>query len=94
MHVMNKHPPPELEMTIDGEFVSPPTPPIGARVLVGALVVAVIAGALSIAALALWLAMMILPVALAAGVIAWGMYRYRLWRDRLSLGGRQDLWRP
>ena len=91
---MNKQAPPELEMTLEGEFVSPPSPPIGARILVGAVVVAVIAGALSIAALALWLAMMILPVALAAGVVAWGIYRYRLWRDRQSLGGRQDLWRP
>lgn len=89
--------PPELEMTIEGEFVSPPTPPItpiSSRILLWAIVVAVVAGALCLAAFALWLALLILPVALGAGVVAWGMYRYRLWRAQKSLGGQRDPRRP
>ena len=48
-------------MTIDGEFVAPPTPPVTSRILMWAVVVAVVAGALAFAAFALWLALLILP---------------------------------
>jgi hypothetical protein len=88
---------PELEMTLQGEFVSPPPgrmPPISSRILLWAVIVAVMAGALSLAAFALWLAFLILPVALGAAVVAWGMFRYRLWRAQKSVGGQRDLWRP
>jgi hypothetical protein len=44
---MNNHRPPELDMTVDGEFVSPPTPPVASRILMWAVVIAIIAGALS-----------------------------------------------
>ena len=81
--------PPELEMNIEGEFVSPPTAPISSRILLGAIVVAVLAGALVLAAFALWLALLILPVAVGAGIVAWAMYRYRVWRIQKSLGGRR-----
>jgi hypothetical protein len=86
--------PPELDMTIDGEFVAPPPAPVASRVLLWAVVIAVIAGALAIAAFALWLALMILPVAVGAAVIAWGMMRYRIWREQRLMGGQQGLWRP
>jgi membrane protein implicated in regulation of membrane protease activity len=75
---MNPHRPPELEMTVDGEFVSPPKVPISSRILVWAIVVAFVAGVLSLAALALWVALLILPVALGAAVVAWAMFRYRV----------------
>jgi hypothetical protein len=91
---MDKKSPPELEMTLEGEFVSPPKPPLSTRILFWAVVVAVIAGALSIAALALTLAVSILPIALGAAAIAYGLYRYRLWRAGPSIGRQQDLWRP
>jgi hypothetical protein len=91
---MNQHRPPELEMTVNGEFVSPPKVPISSRILVWAVVVAIIAGALSLAALALWLALVILPVAFAAAVVAWAMFRYRVWRAQRSMGGPRDVWRP
>jgi hypothetical protein len=86
--------PPDLDMTIEGTFVSPPKPPIATRILIWAVVIAVLAGALSVAAFALWLAFIILPVALAAGVIAWLAYRYQLWRARSSVSQQRDVWRP
>ncbi len=80
-------------MTLNGEFVPPPRVPIGSRILLWAIIIAVIGGALSLAAFALWLALLILPVALAAGVIAWGLYRFQVWRAGKSLGGQRNLWR-
>jgi hypothetical protein len=91
---MNNHRPPQLDMTLEGDFVRPRRPPILGQVLFWALIVAIIAGALAVAAFALWLAMLILPVALGAGVIAYGLYRFQLWRARQSLGGQRNLWRP
>ncbi len=81
-------------MTLEGEFVAPPTAPIASRILLWAIIVAVLAGALALAAFALWIAMLILPVAVGAGVIAWGMYRYRLWRMQHALRGQRSVWRP
>jgi hypothetical protein len=91
---MNPHRPPELEMTVDGEFVSPPKVPISSRILVWAIVVAIVAGALSLAALALWVALLILPMALGAVVVAWAMFRYRVWCAQRSMGRPQEVWRP
>ncbi len=91
---MTQRRPPELDMTIEGEFVSPPTAPISSRILLWAIIVAVMAGALSLAAFALWLALFILPIAVGAGVVAWGLYRFRVWRAQKSLGGQRNLWRP
>jgi hypothetical protein len=91
---MNQRRPPELEMTINGEFVSPPVAPIATRILMWAIVIAVLAGALSLAAFALWIALIILPVAFAAGVVAWAMFRYRIWKAQRSMGGQHGVWRP
>ena len=91
---MNQRRPPELDMTIDGEFVSPPVAPFASRVLMWAMVVAIITGAISLAAFALWLALMILPVAIAAAVVAWAMFRYRLWRAQQATVTQRSVWRP
>jgi hypothetical protein len=91
---MNQRRPPELDMTVEGEFVSPPKAPISSRILVWAIVIAIIAGALSLAAFALWLALLILPVAFGAAVVAWAMYQYRAWRAQKSVSGQRDLRRP
>jgi hypothetical protein len=91
---MNQRRPPELDMTISGEFVSPPKAPISSRILLWAIVIAVLAGALSLAALALWVALLILPVAFGAAVVAWAMFRYRVWRAQRSMGGPPNVWRP
>jgi hypothetical protein len=91
---MEQRRPPELDMTIDGQFVSPPRVPISSRILMWAIVIAVLAGALALAALALWVALIILPVAFAAAVVAWAMFRYRVWRAQRSVAGQGNVWRP
>ena len=91
---MNQRRPPELDMTLQGEFVEPPTAPISSRILMLAFVIAVIAGCLALAAFALWLALVILPVALGAAAVAWVMYRYRVWRAQRAISGQQNFWRP
>lgn len=68
------------------------------KVAGAALAVAVLAGALAVAALIVWIvmwAMMILvPLALLAGGIAWAAYRFQVWKMRRSFGGPRDLFRP
>jgi membrane protein implicated in regulation of membrane protease activity len=81
-------------MTASGEFVSPPVAPISSRILMWAIVIAAVAGALSVAFLALWIALIILPVAFGAAVVAWAMFRYRMWRVQRSMGGQRGIWRP
>ena len=85
VEIMREHRPTELEMNLKGEFVSPPKPPLLARVMVWAIAVAVLAGALVVAALALWLALIMLPVAIGAALVAYGIWRYRMWRRRSAL---------
>ena len=89
--------PPQLEMTLDGEFRTPPKPPLLTRVLVWAVIIAIIAGGLTVAAFALWLALLILPVALGAAVVAWLIFRYQVWRAGKSGPDSQpsgrDVWR-
>ena len=91
---MKQRRPPELEMTVNGEFVSPPAAPIASRIFMWAVVIAVLAGALSLAAFALWIALLILPVAFGAAVVAWAMFRYRVWRAQRAMGGQRNIWRP
>jgi hypothetical protein len=94
---MNNHRPPELDMTLEGGFVEPPRPPVPpilSRVMLWAIVVAVLAGALSIAAFALWLALLILPVAVGAAVVAYGVFRFQAWRGQQSVSSQRNLWRP
>jgi len=86
--------PPELDMRADGSFRLPPRPPILTRIFIWAAVIAVIAGGLAAAAFALWLALILVPVALLAAVIAWLAFRFQLWRARSSVGGQRDVWRP
>jgi hypothetical protein len=81
-------------MTINGDFVAPRRAPITSRILMWAIVVAVLAGAISLAALALWVALLILPVAVGAAVVAWGILRYRIWRAQRSMVGQRNVWRP
>lgn len=74
---------PIIEMTLQGEFVSPPEPPkppIGARIMLWAIVAAVMALSALIVVLALWFVAMLLPVVLIAGVIAYLAFRYQAWR--------------
>ena len=86
--------PPELDMLPDGSFRRPPRPPIATRIFIWAAVVAAIVGALAVASFALWFALILLPVALIAGVVAWAALRFQLWRAGRGAASRRDVWRP
>src|ERR1700739_559125 len=65
-----------IDMTLTGEFVSPPQPPIGARIMLWAIVVMVLAVTALIVAVTFWFVVMILPLLLAAALIAYLAFRY------------------
>jgi hypothetical protein len=89
---------PQLDMTPDGQFRDPPAPPLASRVGAMALLLAVITGAAVLAALALWFALALIPLALAAAVVAWAAFRFQVWRARrgappASFSSQRDLFR-
>jgi hypothetical protein len=88
---MSDRVPPDLDLLPDGSF-RPRRPPLAVRVFRWAVIVALLAGALALAAVALWFALVLIPVAIGAGLIAWLAFRYQLWRAGRSGGGRS--WRP
>ncbi len=91
---------PVIDMTPDGQFATParPSSVLPAQVFGVAILVAVVAGAGAIALLALWLAFTLLPIAIGAALIAYGLFRFRLWRARQASGGsfgrQRDIFRP
>ena len=91
---MSDRHPPELDMLPNGTFRGPVRPPIITRVFFWASVVAVIAGGLAIAAFVLWLALILIPIALLAGVIAWLAFRFQLWRAKGPTSRQRNVWRP
>ena len=77
-----------IDMTPDGRFRSRPGLPLLERIFIGAIIVALVAGGLAVSALAFWIALLLIPVALVAAVIAWAAFQWRLWQARRSFGGR------
>ncbi len=76
-------------MTPQGDFLLPPDAPAGAprpvwavRLGLGAALVAAVAGGLALAAVFLWVASVLIPVALIAGVVAYAAFRFQMWRHR------------
>jgi hypothetical protein len=47
---------------------------------------------LALAAFALWFALVLIPVAIVAALIAWLAFRYQLWRTGRS--ANRNVWRP
>ena len=76
---MSDREPPELDLLPDGSY-RPRRPPVAARIFAYAIVIAVVAAALALAALALWFALILIPIVLVAGLIAWLAFRYQVWR--------------
>ena len=88
--------PPVIDMAPDGTFRTKPPgmrAPLSFKLLLGATIVAVLAGAAAVAALALWIAALLLPVAVIAVVVAWGVYKYQAWRRGGSVGARSVYYR-
>ena len=90
-----------LDMTPDGQFRNPPGAGLGQRglpfmqrIFLSAVIVAAVAGGFAISALAFWLAMFLLPVALVAGLVAWGMLKMMsATRRAQSVGGQGNPFR-
>jgi hypothetical protein len=89
-----------IDMTLEGDFVSPPRPPqpprppISARIMIWAIVAMVLAVTVLIVALTFWFVVMILPLVLAAALIAYLAFRYQMWRAGRSFTPRRPpgLW--
>ncbi|MDA8050435.1 MAG: hypothetical protein M0002_10570 [Rhodospirillales bacterium] len=79
---MRPHEPPLLDLTPEGEFRRPARPPWAMRLAGWAIVVALIAGGLAVAAVFFWLALLLIPVAIVAALLAYGALRFQLWRNR------------
>lgn len=101
MNPMAPRTPPVIDMTPDGRFREPlrqgapgigPRVPLSFKLLIGAVMVAVLAGTVAVAALALWVVSMLLPVMVIAAGIAYASFKYRQWR-RGSPGGQRNLYR-
>lgn len=93
MNRMAPQQPPVIDMTPDGRFREPPQAsgarvPVSFKLLIGAVVVAVLAGTAAVAALALWVVSMLLPVMVIAGGVAYAAFKYRQWRHRGGLSAR------
>ena len=65
-----------IDMTPDGEFASS-APPLSAQILRTAVLIAAIAGTVAVA---LWLALILIPVAVGAALVAYAAFRYRMWK--------------
>jgi hypothetical protein len=72
-----------IDLTPAGEFL-PRQAALSwtAKVGIVATLIAVAAGVVTVAALFLWIASVLLPVALVAGIIAYGAYRLQVRRIR------------
>jgi hypothetical protein len=71
-----------IDMNPDGSFSAPRATPLADRILRGAIVVAALTAMAGIGLLALWAALIMIPVALAAAAVAYGAWRWRMWRHR------------
>lgn len=91
---MKDHPPPEIEMRPDGSFVDPPRVPLSAKIFRIALVVAILAAALAGAILLIGVALFMIPVAIGSAAVAWGAFRYRMWKRGRSGSGSRTIFRP
>jgi hypothetical protein len=86
-----------IDMTADGRMTPPPVSglPWTVRIGIGAVIVAAVAGLAASAVVLLWLASILIPVAIVAAAIAYAALRFQLWRLRTRGGsagnGRWDL---
>ena len=85
---MTERVPVEIEMRADGSFVAPPRLSLAQRALRVALLVAGLAAVVAAGFLLVGIALLLIPAVLLAGVVAWGLLRFQLWRAGGSGRGR------
>jgi Flp pilus assembly protein TadB len=94
---MNRRRSPVIDMRIDGSFPPPRGTSLPMKIAGIALAIATLAGVLALAALVVWLvlwvALILVPVALLAGFVAWVAYRYQAWRRGGSFRSPRNVYR-
>jgi len=73
--------PPLLDLTPEGAFRQPERPPWPVQIARWAILIALVAFCLAVAMLAFWLFLILIPVAVAAGLIGYGALRFQRWRN-------------
>jgi hypothetical protein len=86
IHISSVRSGPQLDMTPDGQFVEPPPETPSEKLFRYGVAVAVVAGMAAMAAIALWVALALIPVAIIGGLLAYGAFRWRMWRLGRSAG--------
>lgn len=84
---MNDRVPPQLDLLPDGSYRRHRAP-LSVRIFRIAVIIAMVVGCVALAAFALWIALVLIPVVIVAGIVAWLALRYQTWRA----GGRPP-WR-
>ena len=77
---MNERVPIEIDMRADGSFITPPRLTFAQRLLRVALLLVVLAALAAAGFLLVGLALLLIPAVIVAGLVAWGMIRFQLWR--------------
>jgi hypothetical protein len=74
-----------IDMTPDGGMLPPERARLSwpMRIGIGAVIVALLAGLAASAAIFLWLASVLIPVAVVAALVAYAALRIQLWRRRV-----------
>jgi hypothetical protein len=70
-----------IDINPDGTFRDPPKAPLSARIMRAAIGIAAVAGVLALAAFAVASLFVLIPIALGAGAVGYGAYRWRLWQQ-------------
>jgi hypothetical protein len=94
---MSKREPPIIDMRIDGSFPPSRSASLPMRIAGVALAIAAFAAGLvvigAILWVLLWMVMVLLPIAVIAGLIGWGAYKYQMWRNGGSFRRPPDFFR-
>jgi len=86
---MQENPPPTLDMTPDGEFrAAPARLGWGMRVFLVAFSVSLVTGLIAVVVLSLYVALLLIPLAIGLTACAYVAQRWRAWRaGAASVGG-------
>lgn len=83
-----------IDMDLEGHIRTPSAPPLMARVLRAALLIVALGAMLAAGLLAFGLALALIPVVIMAGLVAWGAFRFQMWRNRAALSAVMPHRRP
>ncbi len=93
---MDRRAPQTIDMNPDGSFAAPPPRaglPWSARIALAAFAVSFVTGLVAVAALALYIAAILIPVMILAGIGGYLGLKWQAWRQA-NASGRQGAWPP